>query len=50
MTTAERIKRIADKSKLPYGMINNIINSHYGKEAISIEEKLKLLEEEYGIK
>lgn len=49
MTIAERIKRIAEKAKLPYAMVSQIINSRYGKDKISVNNKLELLEKEYGI-
>lgn len=50
MTITERIRRIADKAKLPYAMVSQLINSTYGRSSISVEDKLKLLEKEYEIK
>ena len=52
MTTAERIKRIADKAKVPYSVIKLIVYGVYGKtidNSINFENKLNLLEKEYGI-
>ena len=49
MTIAERIHNIADKINVPYSMVSQIINSTYGKDTISVEDKLNLLEKEYGI-
>ena len=49
MTIAERIKRIANKAKLPYNTISNIINSTMGRECNNSINKLELLEKEYGI-
>jgi hypothetical protein len=52
MTTAERIKRIADKAKVSYNAIKIIVYSVYGKtidDSTSFENKLNLLEKQYGI-
>lgn len=52
MTIAERIKRIADKAKVPYNAIKIMVYSVYGKNidnSTSFENKLNLLEKEYGI-
>lgn len=52
MTTAERIKRIADKAKLPYNAIKIIVYGVYGKisDATDIfENNLNILEKQYGI-
>ena len=52
MTTAERIKRIANKAKVPYNVIKIMIYSVYGKttdNSISFENRLNLLEKQYGI-
>lgn len=53
MTTAERIKRIADKAKVSYNDIKIIVYGVYGKtidNSISFENKLNLLEKQYEIK
>ena len=52
MTIAERIKRIAKKANVPYTAIKIIVYSQYGKHVdnnYSFENKLKLLEKQYGI-
>ena len=49
MTIAERIRNIANKTNMPYAMVSQIINSTYGKCTVSTEDKLNLLEKEYGI-
>ena len=52
MTTAERIKRIANKAKVPYNVIKIMVYSVYGKtmdNSISFENRLNLLEKQYGI-
>ena len=52
MTINERIKRIANKAKVPYVTIKSIVYSVYGKfidDSTSFENRLKLLEEKYGI-
>lgn len=49
LTIAQRIHNIVDKAKVPYAMISQIINSIYGKESISVKDKLELLEKKYGI-
>ena len=52
MTTAERIKRIADKAKVPYNTIKIMVYSVYGKtidDSTSFENKLNLLKKQYGI-
>ena len=52
MTTAERIKRIADKANVPYNVIKIIVYGVYGKtidNSISFENRLNLLEKQYGI-
>ena len=49
MTIAEKIKRISDKANISYSIMSNIINSSYSKAIISVEQKLKLFEEIYGI-
>ena len=53
MTTAEKIKRIADKAKVPYNTIKIMVYSVYGKtidDSTSFENKLNLLEKKYEIK
>ncbi len=52
MTTAERIKRIANKAKLPYNTIKLLVYSTFGKtgDATDIfENNLNTLEKQYGI-
>ena len=52
MTINERIKRIADKAKVPYSAIKIIVYGVYGKtidNSTSFENKLNLLEKQYGI-
>ena len=52
MTTAERIKRIANKAKLPYSTIKILVYSTFGKicDATDIfENNLTTLEKQYGI-
>ena len=52
MTIAERIKRIADKTKVPYNAIKIMVYSVYGKtidDLTSFENRLNLLEKQYGI-
>lgn len=52
MTTAERIKRIADKAKVPYNTIKIMVYSVYGNNidnSNSFKNKLNLLEKQYGI-
>ena len=52
MTISERIKRIADKAKLPYNTIKIIIYSVYGNPVTStdsVEKRLNILEKQYGI-
>ena len=52
MTTAERIKRVADKAKVPYSVIKLMVHSVSGKtidNSISFENRLNLLEKRYGI-
>ena len=53
MTISERIKRIADKAKVPYNTIKSMVYSVYGKtidDSTSFENKLNLLEKQYEIK
>ena len=52
MITVERIKRIANKAKVPYSVIKIMVYSVYGKtidNSISFENRLNLLEKQYGI-
>ena len=52
MTIAERIKRIADKAKLPYSTIKILVYSTFGKtgDATDIfKNNLNTLEKQYGI-
>jgi hypothetical protein len=49
MTTRERIQRIATKANVPYGTISILVNSFYGKETIPFEDRIELLEKQYGI-
>jgi len=52
MTIAERIKRIANKAKVPYTAIKLIVYSQYGKHVnnnYDFENNLNLLEKQYGI-
>lgn len=52
MTTSERIKRIADKAKVPYSTIKFLVYSTFGKtgDAIDVfENNLNTLEKRYGI-
>ena len=52
MTTAERIKRIANKAKLPYNTIKILVYSVYGKKGDAgdiLENNLYMLERKYGI-
>lgn len=52
MTMSQRIKRIANKAKVPYTTIKLIVYGQYGKhidDNYSFENKLKLLEKQYGI-
>lgn len=49
MNIAERICNIANKANVPYAMVSQIINSTYGKNTISVEDKLNLLEKQYEI-
>ena len=52
MITVERIKRVADKAKVPYSIIKIRVYSVYGKtidNSISFENRLNLLEKQYGI-
>ena len=52
MTTAERIKRIANKAKAPYNAIEIIVYGVYGNSVTTrdrFEERLKILEKQYGI-
>ena len=52
MTIAERIKRIADKAKVPYNTIKIMVYSTFGKtidDSTSFENRLNLLEKQYGI-
>ena len=52
MITVERIKRVADKAKVPYSIIKIMVYSVYGKtidNSISFENRLNLLEKQYGI-
>ena len=52
MTIVERIKRIADKAKLPYSAIKILVYSTFGKtdDATDIfENNLNILEKQYGI-
>lgn len=52
MTIAERIKRIANKAKVPYNAIKIMVYSVYGKtidNSISFENNLNILERKYGI-
>lgn len=52
MTIAERIKRIASKANVSYSAIKLIVYGQYGKHVdddYSFENKLKLLEKQYGI-
>ena len=52
MTTAERIKRIADKAKVPYNTIKIMVYSVYGKtidDSTNFKNKLNLLEKKYEI-
>ena len=52
MTTAKRIKRIADKAKVPYNVIKIMVYSVYGKtidDSTNFENKLHLLEKQYEI-
>lgn len=52
MTTAERIKRIADKAKVPYNTIKIMVYCVYGKtieDSTNFENKLNLLEKQYEI-
>lgn len=52
MTTAERIRRISNKAKLPYNAIKIIIYSVYGNPVTStdsVEKRLNILEKQYGI-
>ena len=53
MTISERIKRIADKAKVPYNTIKIIVYGVYGKtidNSVSFENRLNLLEKQYEIK
>ena len=52
MTIAERIKRIADKAKVPYNTIKIMVYSVYGKtidDSTNFGNKLNLLEKKYEI-
>ena len=52
MTTVERITKVADKAKIPYNVIKIMVYSVYGKtidNSISFENRLNLLEKQYGI-
>lgn len=52
MITVERIKRVADKAKVPYSIIKIMVYSVYGKtinNSISFKNRLNLLEKQYGI-
>lgn len=52
MTINERIKRIAEKAKVPYSAIKIIVYSVYGKtidNSTNFENKLNLLEKQYEI-
>jgi len=52
MTIAERIKRIANKANVPYSTIKILVYQVFGKTdntTDSFENRLKLLEKQYGI-
>lgn len=52
MTIAERIERIAKKANVSYSFIKGIVYSQYGNHIDnnnSFENKLKILEKQYGI-
>jgi len=49
MTISQRIKRIADKAKVPYSAIKLIIYSKYGNCKNNEIDNLNNLEKQYGI-
>lgn len=49
MTIAERIKRIADKAKVPYSHIKMLIYSRYGNCKNNEIDNLNILEKQYEI-
>lgn len=49
MSIRERIQRIANKANVPYNTIHILVNSFYGKNTNTFEDRLNLLEKQYGI-